>query len=472
MQNQEYEIDLMELAIYFCHRWKKILLCAVAGLAIGFAIGARTAAVSYTATARFVVSALSSTASSSSTSKSAKSNYAGDAGSLLGESLTVDSSSDESTESVNRYSSFGDSADVALYAGDIVKNDVVLQPVIDSLALDATCSELAGCIDTESVGKGPILQIKVTRKDEQQALAICQKITEIAPAVIESTTDISEITPISEPAVMPEKTQSPTRKAMLGGLLGAVLAGGVLLMCYLFNTKIRKEEEIVRVLGAKVLGVIPVGADGAAKQGKKLCMPELTPNEQTPFAEAFKALRTNLEFYAAEQDIHTLLFAAPEADDSQRTFLQNLAQALHSAGHTVLLADLDLRTAAEAPGVCEILSEKADVEKAIRHGAQNGVDLLPAGAACSDPAALFSRGDTAALLASLREKYDFVLLNAPNVNEYTDAVVLSRVADAAVLLLAAGHTGMPAAQKCLEKLKTVNARVQGAVLTHYDPKNL
>ena len=468
MQNQEYEIDLMELTIYFCHRWKKILLCAVAGLAIGFAIGARTAAVSYAATARFTVSLLSSTASSSSTVTS----YAGAVGSLFGENLTVDSSSDESTESVNRYSSFGDSANVALYAGEVMKNDVVLQPVIDSLALDATCGELAGCIDTETVGKGPILQIKVTQKDEQQALAICQKITEIAPAVIESTTDISDITLISEPAVMPGKTQSPVRMAMLGGLLGAVLAGGVLLMCYLFNAKIRKEEEIVRVLGAKVLGVIPVGADGAAKQGKKLCMPELTPNEQTPFAEAFKALRTNLEFYAAEQDIHTLLFAAPEADDSQRTFLQNLAQTLHSAGHTVLLADLDLRTAAEAPGVCEILSEKADVEKAIRHGAQNGVDLLPAGAACSDPAALFSRGDTAALLASLREKYDFVLLNAPNVNEYTDAVVLSRVADAAVLLLAAGHTGMPAAQKCLEKLKTVNARVQGAVLTHYDPKNL
>lgn len=468
MQNQEYEIDLMELTIYFCHRWKKILLCAVAGLAIGFAIGARTAAVSYTATARFTVSLLSSTASSSSTVTS----YAGAVGSLFGENLTVDSSSDESTESVNRYSSFGDSANVALYAGEVMKNDVVLQPVIDSLALDATCGELAGCIDTETVGKGPILQIKVTQKDEQQALAICQKITEIAPAVIESTTDISDITLISEPAAVRVGTQSPTRKAMLGGLLGAVLAGGVLLMCYLFNAKIRKEEEIVRVLGAKVLGVIPVGADGAAKQGKKLCMPELTPNEQTPFAEAFKALRTNLEFYAAEQDIHTLLFAAPEADDSQRTFLQNLAQTLHSAGHTVLLADLDLRTAAEAPGVCEILSEKADVEKAIRHGAQNGVDLLPAGAACSDPAALFSRGDTAALLASLREKYDFVLLNAPNVNEYTDAVVLSRVADAAVLLLAAGHTGMPAAQKCLEKLKTVNARVQGAVLTHYDPKNL
>ena len=150
MQNQEYEIDLMELAIYFCHRWKKILLCAVAGLAIGFAIGAKTAAVSYTATARFVVSALSSTASSSSTSRSAKSNYAGDAGSLLGENLTVDSSSDESTESVDRYSSFGDSADVALYAGDIVKNDVVLQPVIDSLALDATCYNAA--IQEQSIG--------------------------------------------------------------------------------------------------------------------------------------------------------------------------------------------------------------------------------------------------------------------------------------------------------------------------------
>ena len=107
----------------------------------------------YAATARFVVSALSSTASSSSTSRSAKSNYAGDAGSLLGESLTVDSSLDEKTEMEKRYSLFTDSANVALYAGDIMKNDVVLQPVINSLALDATCGELAGCIDTETVGK-------------------------------------------------------------------------------------------------------------------------------------------------------------------------------------------------------------------------------------------------------------------------------------------------------------------------------
>ena len=82
MQNQEYEINLMELAIYFCHRWKKILLCAAAGLAIGFAMGTRTT-VSYTATARFVVSTLTSTANSSSISRSTKSNYAGDAGSLL-----------------------------------------------------------------------------------------------------------------------------------------------------------------------------------------------------------------------------------------------------------------------------------------------------------------------------------------------------------------------------------------------------
>ena len=213
----------------------------------------------------------------------------------------------------------------------------------------------------------------------------------------------------------------------------------------------------------------------------KVVMPPLGKDSQTPFAEAYKALRTNLDYYAASEDVHTVLFASPEADSDKRTFIRNLAVTLAATGHSVMLADFDLRRGelteslkitAGHTGVSDVLTGKAEATEAMVHGQLDGVDVLPSGVVCADPAALFSNDKTVDLLSKLREQYDFVLLNAPCVDEYTDAVVLSRIVDATVLLIAAGTTHMPAAQKCKAKLETVNAKILGAVLTNYDPKSL
>lgn len=214
---------------------------------------------------------------------------------------------------------------------------------------------------------------------------------------------------------------------------------------------------------------------------KKVAMPPLGKDSQTPFAEAYKALRTNLDYYAANEDVHTVLFASPEADSDKCTFIRNLAITLTATDHSVMLADFDLRggelttglkITAEHPGVSDVLTGKVEVTEAMVHGQIDGVDVLPSGVVCTDPAALFSNDKTADLLSELKKEYDFVLLNTPSVDEYTDVVVLSRIVDATVLLLAAGTTHMPAAQKCKEKLEMVNAKILGAVLTNYDPKQI
>ncbi len=212
---------------------------------------------------------------------------------------------------------------------------------------------------------------------------------------------------------------------------------------------------------------------------KKTAMPRLDQGSQTPFAEAYKSLRTNLDYYAATEDVHTILFVAPETDADKCMFVRNLAMTLAGTGKSVLLADFDLRSktlsnmldAAAQPGVSEVLNGQAAADAVISEN-RGGIDFLPSGAACADPAALFSHKETAALLRVLRSQYDFVLLDAPCVDAYTDAIVLSQIVDAAVLLTAAGTTHLPAAEACKQKLESVSAKLLGAVLTNYDPKSL
>lgn len=259
MKNQEYEIDLIEILKLFGYNWIKIAACTIVCAIIGFIFTVSKPKV-YTATARFNVSPLSSTLSSSQNSVST-SNYTGDPNSLLGSDLTVDSSTDIISESVGLYSSFSDAAKVAAYAGEIIKSDIVLQPVIDALSLNTTCNTLASSISAEATGSGPILQVEVTQSEADDALSICEKIVDYAPSLIMSTTDISDIAAISEASVAPKATRSPMYNAALGAMLGFVLAVGLLLIRYLTNSFIYKEEDIINMLGIKVLGIIPAAKE-------------------------------------------------------------------------------------------------------------------------------------------------------------------------------------------------------------------
>ena len=251
MENQEYEIDLLEVAKLFLYNWKKIIVCTLLCAVIGLATAGRPS-ISYVATARFTVGPLQS---STSTSASGSKAYAG-------ADITADLVFD-SEEYRNQYSSISDSSKVAAYAGELMKNGIVLQPVIDELGLDTSYTALAGSISTTPADNGPILQLDVTRATEDDALAICKTIAALAPDLIVSETDISDMAVISEPVVEASSSQPALRNAAIGALVGFVLAAGVLFVRYLTSTLIHKESDLTDRLGVKVLGVIPAVKEGA-----------------------------------------------------------------------------------------------------------------------------------------------------------------------------------------------------------------
>ena len=251
MQNQIYEINLVEIARLLAYRWKVVVISMIVCMAAAYVYTSRPA-TQYAVDMSFTVGTTTTIKSSSVSSVS------GSADSLFGAETTINKSDEEKKLST----AFADAARAAQYCGTAVKSDAVLQAVIEALGWDSTPSELSGSISTTAADGIPVLQVTVTRSDAEEALLISQKIAELAPAIITDVTKINDVNVLSAPSHSYAVSKPFSRNVMLGAVLGFILSAAILIVRYWTNTLIRKEEEITNVLGVKVLGVIPAAKEG------------------------------------------------------------------------------------------------------------------------------------------------------------------------------------------------------------------
>lgn len=194
---------------------------------------------------------------------------------------------------------------------------------------------------------------------------------------------------------------------------------------------------------------------------------------RSPQAEAYRSLRTNLEFYSLDHPLRTLLVTSPAPDEGKSTTLANLGVINAQAGKRIILLDGDLRR----PRLHELfgLSNNTGVTTAILNPEaplplQNttvpNLRVMTSGPLPPNPADLLASARMKALLDHLVTEADLVLLDAPPVILVTDAVVLAAKVDGVLLVVSAGQTRREHAQRARDLLAKVNARLIGAVLTN------
>lgn len=214
-----------------------------------------------------------------------------------------------------------------------------------------------------------------------------------------------------------------------------------------------------------------------------------TPNQalatlsapDSPAAEAFRALRANIKFAGGEHPPRVILLADTGAGAARPAVAANLALALAQAGDPTILIDADLRQ----PGLHRLLGVAGDagVSTFLREGGAEpplvpplvptgvpGLRLLPAGPTPPNPAELLASDRFRALLAWAREAATFVIIDAPPVTAVSDALAIAAIADGTLLIVRAGHTRRPAAQRAKEGLERVGANILGVVLTDTKPE--
>lgn len=264
------------------------------------------------------------------------------------------------------------------------------------------------------------------------------------------------------------------QKIVLGVLVGLLLGlGGAFFLEYLDQT-IKNAGDVERVIGVPVLGLIPYDAAmGRSGNGKRAMITIVTrQGTDQPAAEAFRALRTNVTFVGAEKPLQFMSVTSPGPGEGKSTTAANLAAALAQGGQRTLLIDGDLRrplihrafALVQEPGLTDVLAGRAAAREAVRPEVAPGLDVLPSGSIPPNPSELLGSAAMHSLIGDLRRDYHYIIIDTPPTLPVTDASVVASSADAAILVIKSGDTEESAAQRALEQLRRVHARIAGAVL--------
>ncbi|MDQ4069688.1 MAG: polysaccharide biosynthesis tyrosine autokinase [Actinomycetota bacterium] len=279
------------------------------------------------------------------------------------------------------------------------------------------------------------------------------------------------------PAVVPTSpvAPQPVRTGVLALLFGLVLGVGLAFLREFLDDSVKSKDDFERVApGVPVLGLIPVVSSWRGKETPYLVS---LADPTSPASEAYRTLRTSIQFLSLDQPMRTLEITSANAQEGKTTTLANLAVALARSGSTVAIVCCDLRRPrvheffglTNDVGFTSVLLGKVPLAGAMQEVPdQPRLSLLASGPLPPNPSELLSSKRTVEVLGSLQAEYDIVLIDAPPVLPVTDALVLSGRVDATLLVAVAGATTRKEAARSVELLRQVDAPLVGAVLNGVD----
>lgn len=204
---------------------------------------------------------------------------------------------------------------------------------------------------------------------------------------------------------------------------------------------------------------------------------QLIVHEQakSPIAEAFRTLRTNIQFAQIDGELKTIMFTSAGPGEGKSTTTANTAVALAQSGKNVILVDCDLRKPVQHrifgkknKGVTNALVEDIPAISLLQDTEVEGLRLLTSGPIPPNPSELLGSDAMLQILHSLEAEADYVVVDAPPVVAVTDACVLASKVDGVLLVVAAGVARPEMAQKAKELLKKANGRILGAVINRVE----
>lgn len=199
------------------------------------------------------------------------------------------------------------------------------------------------------------------------------------------------------------------------------------------------------------------------------------------FTEAYKSLRTNLEFLAATSDCKTILITSSVPGEGKSNVAVNLAITLADSGKRVVLVDCDMREFTisrylhiprDHIGITNTITgkDRTQLANALVNFKDLGIVVLPVGTIPPNPSELLATKAMESTFAALKQVYDYIIVDTPPVSVVTDAAVLCKYADGALLVVRPGVTTIEGAQLSKKNLEAVNARILGVVMNGYNVK--
>ena len=286
--------------------------------------------------------------------------------------------------------------------------------------------------------------------------------------------DANQVT-IIEPAVPPLAPASPRPLFNVGiaATLAFLLSLGAAMLWERLDDRLKTVEDVERVTGLATVGLISQMPGERDRKPFYRLATLLYP--RSPAAEAFRALRTNLEFAGLDQGLRTIVVTSSLPSEGKTVVAANLAIAFAQSGRKTILIDADLRR----PGVHGIFqlpndlgltdlvrTDEIKIDDVARATEAPNLTVITAGTIPANPAELLGSHRMVSIMERLTAAAEVLIIDTPPVTAVTDAAVVAARADATIMVIQSHRASERVVRHGLEALAKVSARVVGAVLNN------
>jgi len=200
---------------------------------------------------------------------------------------------------------------------------------------------------------------------------------------------------------------------------------------------------------------------------------------KSPISEAYRAIRTNIQFANVDKAIKTILVTSPTPGEGKTTTLANIAAAMAQGGNKVLIIDADMRKPRvhkvlelnNNRGLAELLLEQGSPMDYIQGHEVLGIDVLTSGNIPTNPSELVQSKAMKQLMESLKEEYEYIFVDTPPVLPVTDSTIMSTYIDSVLLVIQSGAINRELVNKAKNALLQVGANILGVVLNKIQVKD-
>jgi non-specific protein-tyrosine kinase len=289
----------------------------------------------------------------------------------------------------------------------------------------------------------------------------------------------SNLLSVVDPAVPPTSPVSPRvfLNVVLAAFLGVLIATAVAFTVEYLDDRVKDADAVQEVAGLGTLGTV---ARMKSRRGRsELYRLAALRHPRSGVAEAYRTLRTNIDFASVHAPIRSLLVTSSVPGEGKTVTAANLAVVFARAGRQVLLVDADLRKPGihlifdlpNAHGLTTLLrSDEVGLDAIAHESKQENLRILTTGPLPPNPAELLGSQRMRTIIERLKTGNDLLIFDGPPLQAVTDSAVLSSFMDGTLLVVDAGHTHRRSVRQGREALAKVGANVLGVVLNRLAAK--
>lgn len=200
-------------------------------------------------------------------------------------------------------------------------------------------------------------------------------------------------------------------------------------------------------------------------------------NPKSPISEAYRTVRTNIEFSNLDKEIKTIVVTSSQQNEGKSTVIANLAVSFAGMeDKKVLVVEGDLRNptvhrmfnVSNSHGITEILTGQRNFEECVNQTEVPGLSVVTCGKIPPNPSEMLASRKMKSFIASLRDCYDYIFIDAPPIGIITDAGIISTYTDGTMLVVASNEVDVEMLKIGKERLDKVNANILGVVLNKFE----